>query len=259
MAHINELMGAGVPARLARMLGSNRLQVVMAGGSSVDDATQLAINFALLATTGPGQGVALDYATGAAATALFNTGPDQVLIYPAPGDAFNNQAADLPVALDPGATFLGVPAVDAWLVVIGGNLADAPQTGQVYGRRNGVWVPLPITTDAPSDGGMYGRQNGMWIPIPPPGPPVTLTISAGGTTAVAAGTTRVYVEAGALVTVILPGNDCLVADRAPQAANYPITIQAPGTATINGNLSFVLVNNWAIARFIFDGSNFGVG
>jgi hypothetical protein len=70
MAHINELMGAGLAARLARMLGSNRLQTVIAAGSSAADATQLAINFALLATTGPGQGVALDLPPGGGHRAL---------------------------------------------------------------------------------------------------------------------------------------------------------------------------------------------
>jgi hypothetical protein len=214
MAHINELMGAGIPWRLARMLGNNRLQTVWAAGSSEADATQLAINFALLATTAPGQGVVLDQATGAAVTALYNTGPNPVLIYPAPGDAFNSQAADLPLPLAVSATFLGVPAVDAWLVVVGGSL---------------------VTT------------------------PPAMSIGAGGTVYVPPGFARVFVNAGAAVTVVLPNNDCLVMDRGPQAGSFPITVQPPAGATISGNPSYVLVGNWASARFVYDGSNFGVG
>lgn len=239
MAHINELMGAGVPARLARMLGSNRLQTVWAAGASADDATQLAINFALLATTGPGQGVALDYATGAAVTTLYNTGPDTVLVYPADGDAFNGQPPDLPLALSPGATFLAVPAVDAWLVVIGGSLAEAPSDGAMYARQNGMWVPVP--------------------PIPAAGAPApAITVTAGGTTPVAAGIGRVFVNAGAAVTLVLPANDVLVADRGPQAGNFPITVQPPLGATINGNPLYVMTGDWAAARFVYDGSNFAV-
>jgi hypothetical protein len=237
MAHINELMGAGIPWRLARMLGNNRLQTVYAAGSSEADATQLAINFALLATTAPGQGVALDQATGAAVTALYNTGPNPVPIYPAPGDAFNSLAVDLPVTLSPGLTFLAVPAVDAWLVVTGGGIGEAP-----------------------TDGRMYGRQGGAWVAVPPPGtPPPAVTITAGGTANVLPGVGRVFVNAGAAVTVVLPNNDCLVMDRGPQAGSFPITVQAPAGTTIDGNPSYVLVTNWASARFVYDGANFGVG
>lgn len=217
MAHINELMGAGVPWRLARMLGSNRLQTVIAAGSAADTATQLAINFALLATTGPGQGVALDYATGAAVTALYNTGPAAVLIYPAPGDAFNDQAPDLPLSLAVGASFLAVPAVDAWIVVTGAN------------------PPLP------------------------PAPPAALWVGSGGMTALMPGIGRAFVNVAALVTLILPRNDCMVMDRGPHAGTYPITVAPPSGATINGNPSFVLVSDWQTARFSYDGVNFGVG
>jgi hypothetical protein len=235
MAHIHELMGAGVPARLAQMLGSNRLQTVQAAGSSAEDATQLAINFALIATSGPGQGVALDYATGAAVTALYNTGPDTVLIYPAADDAFNDQAPDLPLALSPAATFLAVPAVDCWLVVIGGSLADAPADGNLYARQNGMWVPVPPVT-----------PQGVWV-------------TTGGIVPVGAGIGRVYVKAGAPVTLILPPNDVVVMDRGPQAGTFTITCQPPAGATINGNPGYAIIDDWDAAQFFYDGANYGMG
>jgi hypothetical protein len=42
-------------------------------------------------------------------------------------------------------------------------IPEAPG-GQVFGRFNGTWLPVPIQADAPSDGGTYGRSNGAWNP-----------------------------------------------------------------------------------------------
>jgi hypothetical protein len=40
-------------------------------------------------------------------------------------------------------------------------LSEAP-SGQIFGRFNGTWAPVPIQADAPSDGNTYGRSNGAW-------------------------------------------------------------------------------------------------
>jgi hypothetical protein len=240
MANIQEIMAAGTPAALASMLGSSQLQVVAAGGVDQGSATPLTVNFALLESAASGAGVCLGWASGGAVTALLNTGPQDCLIWPAENDALNGLAADQPMALAAGSLFLGVPSVDEWLAVI------SPADGGIQ--------------DAPLDGQTYGRQGGVWVPIPPPGtPPPAVSIGAGGTTNVSPGIGRAFVNAAAPVTLVLPPNDLLVMDRGGSAGLYPITCNAPAGATINGNPSFVLVNNWASVRFIYDGTNFGIG
>ncbi|HEY1301441.1 MAG TPA: hypothetical protein VGF07_13155 [Stellaceae bacterium] len=239
MPHIQELMAAGAPWRLAKMLGQHRISTVWAEGSSAADAVELATNFCLVATTAPGQGVALDFATDAALTALYNSGPDAVLVYPAPEDAFNDQVPDAPVLLSAGQTLLAVPAVRTWLTAIGGGLGDAPANGAVYARQNGVWVAVP--------------------PPGTPPPAAIVTDAAGGNFPVPAGTGRVWVNCSAPVTIILPFNDCLVADRSGNAATAPIMVTPPTAGiTINGLTAYGLVNPWAIAQFVWDGTNFAV-
>lgn len=146
MAHIREIMAVGVASPLARMLGANRLDTVIAGGSSQDDATPLTINFALIECTAIGQGVRLGPATGAALTALFNLGPAAANVYPAEDETLNNQGPNLPLSLAAGQTLLGVPSVDHWLVQIppggpSGGIPDAPADGIAYGRVNAAWTP----------------------------------------------------------------------------------------------------------------------
>ena len=40
-------------------------------------------------------------------------------------------------------------------------IPEAP-SGQIFGRFNATWAPVPIQADAPNDGGTYGRMNGAW-------------------------------------------------------------------------------------------------
>ena len=147
MAHIREVMAAGVPSPLARMLGNNQLNTVIAGGASQEDATPLVINFALIRTPSLGQGVRLGPASGAAITALYNVGPAAVNLYPAEDETLNDQEADLPVSLAAGQTMLGVPSINCWLVQIppggpSGGVPDAPSDGTAYGRWNASWAPV---------------------------------------------------------------------------------------------------------------------
>lgn len=241
MPEIEELMLAGAPAKLARMLGQWPIATVEAGGSSADDATELATNFCLVATSGPGQGVSLDYATGAAITALYNTGPDEVLVYPAPGDAFNDLAPDLPLTLGVGLSLIAIPSGQSWLTGSGGGISDAPYGGSlVYGRQNGFWVPVPAGSGGAS-------------PIAP------LWVTGGGALVVTPGVGRIYVDCPAAVTLTLPPGDVLVADRGGWAGDWPVTCLPPPGATINGNPSFVLIGSWTSQNFFWDGANFGVG
>jgi hypothetical protein len=258
MAYKNELMAAGTPWGLAAMLGSDAVVRVAAAGSSVADATELGANLCRIHTSGPGQGVALDYARASAITALYNEGPDAVLVYPAPSDTFNDLAIDGGVVLGYGGTFIAVPSGEAW--VVGVTLEEAPAGGGMYVRIAGGWAPLPPFPEAPGDGQVYGRQLASWVALPlaptPPLPP--LSVTAGGAVTVADGVYRVYVNVAATVSLTLPHNDCTVMDRSGAASAWPITCLPPAGATINGAASWVIVNDWQAVRFLWDGANFGL-
>lgn len=236
MAEIHELMLAGVPARLARMLGQYRVRSVAAAGSSAEDATELTTNFCVVTTSGLGQGISLDYASGAALTALYNAGPYDALIYPAPDDSFNNQAPDLPVTLPVGVTMFAVPSAQSWMVTTGGGIGDAPFDGGVYGRQNGMWAPVDAGGAATAP---------MWVTLP-------------GSYTVTPGISRIYVNATGNVALTLPPNDVVVLDRGGNAGTYPITCYPPA-GNINGNPSFVMVGAWRAAGFVWDGANFALG
>ena len=149
MAHIHELLGLGVPPLLARVLGSNRQATVAAQGASQADATPLIVNFALLTTSGPGQGVRLGLATGAWLTTLYNVGPDPVQLYPAEDEVINDEAPNQPMSLPAGQSLLAVPSVDRWLTAgsglsgIAGGLA-----GQVQWNDQGDLAGLTVSGDA---------------------------------------------------------------------------------------------------------------
>jgi hypothetical protein len=185
MASIREIMAAGTPAQLARMLGSNQLQIVNAGGVDQASATPLTVNFALIETPANNNGVRLGYASGAAVTVLLNTGPQPCLVWPAEDDALNGQAPNQPLALAAGSVFLGVPSIDEWLAVVappGGGVPEAPLDGQLYGRQSAGWVALAsalATTFLPLAGGT------MAGPIVLSGPPTAAPQAA----------TKAYVDA----------------------------------------------------------------
>lgn len=51
-----------------------------------------------------------------------------------------------------------------------GGLADAPADGNLYGRENNAWSPVPPPTgvpEAPTNGQVFGRLNAQWVQIPP--------------------------------------------------------------------------------------------
>ena len=172
MASIQEIIGVGTPPILARMLGQNRLRTILAEGSSQADANPLTVNFGTIGTSAPGQGVRLGYARAAALTALFNLGPDSVLVYPAEGDTLNDLGADLAITVPAGNLLIAVPSMDHWLALSSpgdlGSFADAPADGGIYAREDGAWVPA--VEEAPEDGQPYVRAEGDWVvmPVPPP-------------------------------------------------------------------------------------------
>ncbi len=56
-----------------------------------------------------------------------------------------------------------------------GEVEEAPNDGQIYGRQNESWTSIPddLISDAPIDGVIYGRQNGQWEEVEAP---LTFTI-----------------------------------------------------------------------------------
>src|SRR6516164_5653971 len=50
----------------------------------------------------------------------------------------------------------------------GGGISDAPNDGQLYGRKSLAWsiVPPAGLSDAPSDGTLYARKNAAWVAVP---------------------------------------------------------------------------------------------
>jgi hypothetical protein len=152
MAHIREVMALGVASPLARLLGSNQLNTVIAGGVDQGSATPLTINFALLATSFAGNGVRLGCASGTSLTALRNLGPASCTIWPADGDAINGLAANLAVALPSGGVFLGVPSINQWLAIVGnteggGALGGSGlvTTGGMTYVKNTSGAPITVT------------------------------------------------------------------------------------------------------------------
>jgi len=45
-------------------------------------------------------------------------------------------------------------------------IPEAP-SGQIFGRFNATWAPVPIQTDAPNDGNAYGRVSNAWATVIP--------------------------------------------------------------------------------------------
>lgn len=43
-----------------------------------------------------------------------------------------------------------------------GTVPEAPQDGNLYARKDGAWVKIPIQADAPEDTNTYGRKDGGW-------------------------------------------------------------------------------------------------
>ncbi len=250
MASIREVMAAGVPARLARMIGQNRLRTVVAAGSSRARCHPADLEFRAGRDDRTGQASASTRRSAAALTALYNVGPGGVMIYPAEDEALNDLDPDLPVLLPEGDGMLAVPAVNHWLAIAApgnsGAIGEAPLTGQLYARQSGLWTPVPAPGiyDAPFDGTVYGAE-GLWVTVPDaPGDalmpararwsrcrrparhlPMSRSLPGGGDPiAILSGIGRVYVTTTDFTTLVLPLNDCLVIDRSGDRTN-PIVVR----------------------------------
>jgi hypothetical protein len=101
------------------------------------------------------------------------------------------------LAADP-ATALGA-ATKQYVDAHAGGIADAPNDGNVYGRKNLAWAIVPAgggLTDAPSDSSFYGRLNAAWVKgLPLAGGTLTgpLILAANPTVALGAATKQ-YVD-----------------------------------------------------------------
>lgn len=90
-------------------------------------------------------------------------------------------------------------------------------------------------------------------------PFAALWVSSAGTTIIPADTGRVYVTIDALVTLVLPPNDCLVLDRSGTRVN-PITVTVTAPGTINGLSNYNMVTAWQVEQFFYDGTgNYAIG
>ncbi|MCK1446106.1 hypothetical protein IVB34_23340 [Bradyrhizobium sp. 2] len=81
---------------------------------------------------------------------------------------------DFPVisAVPTGATYALIynPATKQYaqlpIALLGGGLADAPNDGTLYGRKNLAWSAVPAgLADAPNDGSTYARRSAAWINV----------------------------------------------------------------------------------------------
>ncbi|MBR0802827.1 hypothetical protein JQ636_04685 [Bradyrhizobium japonicum] len=81
---------------------------------------------------------------------------------------------DFPVisAVPTGATYALIfnPATGQYaqlpIALLGGGIADAPNDGTLYGRKNLAWSAVPAgLADAPSDGSTYARRSAAWITV----------------------------------------------------------------------------------------------
>jgi hypothetical protein len=53
---------------------------------------------------------------------------------------------------------------------VGSGIPDAPADGNLYGRENNAWSPIPPPTgvpEAPTNGQTFGRNNAQWVQIQP--------------------------------------------------------------------------------------------
>jgi hypothetical protein len=123
MAQTSLLMHAGLPAAVARLLGSTDPSFTLAPtGVDQGSAAPIVGSYGYLfpvAATSPAPGARLPPASGAAQTVLYNgDGANPANLYPAVGEILNSWAANVPLKLAAGGAVIATPGPRGWILVV---------------------------------------------------------------------------------------------------------------------------------------------
>jgi hypothetical protein len=118
MVSTTELMAAGTPSLVARMLGSDPPTSFTGAGTTQATATKLTADYAILATVPLNSGFRLQSeAAGSGVQILINSGVNVATIYPEVGEKINNQATNAGVQLAPGKAALLWSTTGQWAFI----------------------------------------------------------------------------------------------------------------------------------------------
>lgn len=115
MASQNELMAAGLPAGVAKLIGQVTTTALSGAGTTQGTATAITGNSAF-STVASLSGAVLPSATGSAVITVYNGGANTLTIYPAVGESFYGQSANAGVPCVVGKTVTFTPTSFAWMV-----------------------------------------------------------------------------------------------------------------------------------------------
>jgi hypothetical protein len=129
MAQTSALMSSGLPAAVARQLGSTDPSFQLApAGTTQDTAAPIPGSYGFLfpvAATTPAPGAKLPPSSGAAQTVLFNAdGANPANVYPADGEILNSWPVNTPLKLSAGGAVIATPGPKGWILVV----QEAPAT-----------------------------------------------------------------------------------------------------------------------------------
>jgi hypothetical protein len=123
MAQTSALMHTGLPAAVARQLGSSDPAFTLQPtGTTQATAVPVPGSYGYIfpvALTTPAPGVRLPPASGAAQTVLYNgDAANPANIYPAAGEILNSWAANVPLRLAAGGAVIATPGPKGWICVV---------------------------------------------------------------------------------------------------------------------------------------------
>lgn len=115
MATQTELMAAGCPAGLAKLIGQVTATGLSAAGTTQGTATAITGNSAF-STVASLSGAVLPSATGSPIITVYNGGVNTLTVYPASGESFYGQSANAGVPCVTGKSVTFTPTAVAWMV-----------------------------------------------------------------------------------------------------------------------------------------------
>jgi hypothetical protein len=126
MAQTSALMHSGLPAALARQMGSTdpSFQIAPAGNSQAT-APPIPGSYGFLFPVALGHpGVKLPPSSGAAQTVLYNAdGANASNVYPFDGEILNSWPANTPLLLAAGGAVIATPGPKGWILIVQGAAA----------------------------------------------------------------------------------------------------------------------------------------